>query len=106
MPPVHKQAGLSQSQLCFRFNIDGSNMARKARKAEQTSQEYLEKQTGWRSEKSDRNSALLKPIIVQNSLAPSLNLFQALNGKKASKQNYICAQCNIALWSQGLTSTN
>jgi len=29
-------------------------LARKARKAGQTSQEYLEKQTGWRYEKSDR----------------------------------------------------
>jgi hypothetical protein len=43
-----------ESQLCFRFNIDGSNLARKARNAGQSSQEYLEKQTGWRYEKSDR----------------------------------------------------
>jgi hypothetical protein len=54
MEPVYKEAGLSQSQLCFRFKIDASNLARKARKAGQTRQEYLEKQTGWRYEKSDR----------------------------------------------------
>jgi hypothetical protein len=52
--PVYKQGGLSQSQLCDHFSINGSNLARKARKAGQTSQEYLEKQTGWRYEKSDR----------------------------------------------------
>jgi hypothetical protein len=38
MAPVYKQAGLSQSQLCFHFSIDSSNLARKAW---QTSQEYL-----------------------------------------------------------------
>jgi hypothetical protein len=54
MAPVYKEGGLSQSQLCFRFNIDGSHVVRKARKVGQTSQEYLEKQTGWRSQKSDR----------------------------------------------------
>jgi hypothetical protein len=37
MAPVYKEAGLSQSQLCFRFKIDASNLVRKARKAGQTS---------------------------------------------------------------------
>jgi hypothetical protein len=52
MAPV--QGALSQSQLCDRFNIDSNNVARMARKAGQTSQQYLEERTGWRYEKSDR----------------------------------------------------
>ncbi len=41
-------------RLGDRFNIDANNLARKARKAGQTSQQYLEAQTGWRYVPSDR----------------------------------------------------
>jgi len=46
--------GLSRTQLCEFFNINSSNVARQAKKADQTSQQYLEERTGWRYEPSER----------------------------------------------------
>lgn len=52
--PSQKGEGLSQNQLCQRFNIESRNIAARAKRRGMTSQQLLEQETGWKFNESDR----------------------------------------------------